>query len=605
MRKALAYILVIAVIIGFWPSMEGVSAKSRKTAAGEPTYSQDLMPIPGSSVTDPRPILKWEVYPNGNAVTAFHMLLDGKLVKASRIQDDHTVTWSYQPDRDLAPGRHTLVCQVTFKGYQPLQVSSTFTVVDPSSLSDPFRGKDRQSLATLEWQAVAAINGYRDALGLPRLLQHERLSRSAQAHSNYLQINASNGHQENRNYPGFTGVSSQDRAAYYGYTGTVSEGLSYGYAWPWLHIATLMDAPYHRLSLIDPNDRDVGIGLNLPHNLVVVAGSQHQRTNDAVMVYPYSGQPDAKISWFAAESPNPLASYRLDRVYVGYPISVSLHDSNTRELRFIAGSIKDNLGRDVPYYLVDSMKESQYRKHVFLIPKQILTPGLIYTVSVQAERVTIDGKTAPVRREWSFATQRQPGLDYTGIERFEGIENLVIRYDCGDLPDLEYVLYRNGEIVRRYQTATGYSWSSRAVLENGLYKLQVSSSYLPSFLEYELNVTGAGEARQVMVKSERAMGQTPAVRAGLIRLGGREHIELLFSDKKPTGLKYTLTKDGQVRRTYDAAQSGYYAYGSFELTNGEYLLEISNGAASWPQRFSLVIAGEKETRTVKLTALPW
>lgn len=601
-RKTLAYILVIAVIIGFLP-LDGVAAKSRK-AAGEPAYSQGLIPAHGSSVTDPRPTLKWEVYPNGNPVTAFGMMLDGKLVKASRMQDNHTIAWSYQPERDLTPGRHTLVCQVTFKGYRPFAVSSTFMIIDPSSLSDPFLGKDRQNLATLEWQAIAAINGYRDALGLPRLTRDERLSRSAQAHSNYLQVNAGNGHQEHRDYPGFTGVSSQDRAVYYGYAGTVGEGLSYSYARPWLHIGNLMDAPYHRLGLMDPNDREVGIGLSLPHNLAVVTGSQHQRTNDAVMVYPYPGQPDVKISWFAAESPNPLASYRLDRVYVGYPISVSLHDSNTSELRFIAGSIRDNLGRDVPYYLVDSRQESESRRHIFLIPRQILTPGLTYTVSVQAERVTRDGKTVPIRRGWSFATQRQPELDYTGIERFEGIENLVIRYACGDLPDLEYVLYKNGEIVRRYQTSAGYSWSSRAVLENGLYKLQVSSSYLSSFLEYELTVTGAGATREITVKSRRDLGPAPAVRAGIIRLGGREHIELLFSGKKPTGLKYTLTKAGQVRRTYDAAQNRYSAYDGFALTNGEYQLEIITEAGALPQRFSLIISGENETRTVGLTELP-
>lgn len=49
-------------------------------------------------------------------------------------------------------------------------------------------------------------------------------------------------------------------------------------------------------------------------------------------MYPYQGQEDAKLGWLANETPNPLETYNQDHVFVGYPISISVHGSETREI---------------------------------------------------------------------------------------------------------------------------------------------------------------------------------------------------------------------------------------------------------------------------------
>ena len=101
------------------------------------------------------------------------------------------------------------------------------------------------------------------------------------------------------------GVSPMDRAIYYGYYGSIGEGIFYGYDDIIMAIASLMDAPYHRLNHINPNWKDIGIGFD-GITTTVVYGTKKSMTDERIVVYPYEGQTDVKTTWFVAEDPNPL-----------------------------------------------------------------------------------------------------------------------------------------------------------------------------------------------------------------------------------------------------------------------------------------------------------
>jgi len=288
-----------------------------------------------------------------------------------------------------------------------------------SSKLDPYVGRNKESLFAKVVKGIQYLNKYRSRMGLSELSYNEWLTYAAQGHSNYLNVNGKTGHYQTIGDRGFFGVSPMDRAIYYGYYGSIGEGISYGYDDIIMAIASLMDAPYHRLNHINPNWKDIGIGFD-GITTTVVYGTKKSMTDERIVVYPYEGQTDVKTTWFVAEDPNPLRFFDKDGINVGYPISISIHDSNTKELKTLSASLRDEEGSDVPFYLVDSSKETDFKKHAFIIPQEPLKSDTEYTVSVKAVRITNDKKEIPVEKEWTFKTVTE--LD---ISRITGSTRLV------------------------------------------------------------------------------------------------------------------------------------------------------------------------------------
>lgn len=603
-KRGVSAVVFALMAVVFWigacaPAVATPSQNS--TASGTPTYDESLSLADGSVIGERRPTISWTLYPNGQEVAAFRMTLDGRDVVPVKKQKGLGIVFEYQPAADLQPGSHTVIVMVTFKGYQPLALSSQFTVTN--NPVNPFEGKDRTQLAAMEAEAVTHLNTIRKSLGLNELVINNALTLAAQSHSNFLQMNQLIGHYQNKNYPGFTGVAPQDRAAFFGYGGTASEGIDYGTASPRMSVEGLLDAPYHRLGLINPNDREVGAGFSIAsYNMVISPGTTGARDDARVMLYPMPGQTGVKSSWYVAESPNPLAFYKKDRIYVGYPISLSLHDSKTREVRYIASSIKDSSGQQVAHFVTDSAKEDESKKHVFLIPHAPLQSGMTYQVRIEAERILTDGGVQPIVREWSFTTRSTLAIDYLGLVKLNGVDNLELKVKNGDMRDLSYVMIYNGEFVRKYSTTQGYSWTSANPLAGGTYRLQVACPSVSSdLMEYTVQISMADGKRNASVTNEVNLGKPPAVQAGLLRLGGREHIELFWRGEKPGGVSYVLKRGNEGYRSY--RDNMYYAQRGLTLANGQYTLEISQANSPEPQRYLVKLSGDEDNRQVSLSPL--
>jgi uncharacterized protein YkwD len=554
-----------------------VATPDRAAVVGNPTYEDSLTPADGSVIGERRPLISWTVYPNGQEIESFRMQLDGMDVWPGRKARGSGIVFEYKPERDLMPGIHTANVTIVFDGYRPLAFASRFTIA--SNPINPFEGKDPVQLGLMEAEAVGHLNGIRKVLGLSELSVSRRLTLAAQSHSNFLQRNDLIGHYQSKDFSGFTGVEPQDRAVFFGYSGATTEEIDYGIASPQMSIEGLIDAPYHRLGLINPNDREAGAGFSLqPYNMVVNTGNPGASNDDRIMRYPYAGQADAKSSWFVAESPNPLAAYRKDQIYVGYPVSLSLHDAKTRELRLIAATFKDSVGKDIPVYVVDSSRESELKKHIFLIPQLPLKPGETYQVKIEAQRILTDGSVKAVFEAWSFTTRATVVLDYLGLVNLEGVDNLQLQLKNGDIEDASYLLIRDGVFVRKYSATQGFSWTDAGPLTAGRYRLQLASPSLsPDLAEYIVEIQQAGTNRSVTVIGQTNLGSIPSVRAGLMRLGGRDHIELFWQTGKPPGASYVLKRGGEIWRSYSADR--YYSQQGLTLPDGDYLLEVSQSGA--------------------------
>lgn len=603
-HKSLSGVVCGLFIVGFLVGAcaPAVATPGREAVVGNPTYEDSLIPADGGVIGERRPSISWTVQPNGQGIASFRMQLDGQVVQPVRTARGTAIVFEYKPGQDLLPGIHTASITITFDGYQPLTLTSRFTIV--SNPINPFADKDTAQLHLMEAEAVRHLNSIRKTLAISELSANPSLTAAAQSHSNFLQINRLVGHYQNEHYPGFTGISPQDRAIFFGYSGLATEGIDYGIPSPRTSVEGLIDAPYHRLGLINPNDREAGAGFSLQsYNMVINTGNPGDRNDDRAMRYPYAGQTDAKSSWFVAESPNPLASYRKDRIYVGYPVSLSFHDAKTRELRLITASFKDSVGKDVPLYVVDSSRESEFKKHIFLIPQLSLKPGETYQIKIEAQCILTDGSIKPIFENWSFTTRATVAIDYLDLVNLEGVDNLQLKLKNGDIEDLSYLLIRDGEVVRKYNASQGFSWTNANPLTVGKYRLQLASPSLsPDLIEYTVEIQEAsGKRRSVTVVDQASLGPIPVVRAGLMRLAGRDHIELFWQSGKPTGVSYVLKRGGEVWRSYSADR--YYSQRGPNLSDGDYLLAISKSGAPELSQYILSLYTDNGERRVSLTAM--
>jgi hypothetical protein len=134
----------------------------------------------------------------------------------------------------------------------------------------------------------------------------------------------------------------------------------------------------------------------------------------------------------------------------------------------------------------------------------------------------------------------------------------------------------------------------------GKYRLQVTASSIsPDLTEYLVEIQQAGNNRSVNIIGQANQGPIPALRAGITRIGGSEHIELLWLAGKPSGASYVLKYGGEVWRSYSGDR--YFAQRGMTLSDGNYLLEVRGSGSSEPAQYSLSLYTDNGERRVSLT----
>ena len=293
-------------------------------------------------------------------------------------------------------------------------------------------------------QGLAYLNNQRAAAGLSTLEWDTALSAAAQDHASYLANNRLSGHVQDAGLPGFTGVSSSDRAIARGYASrNVLENVHVSVSNPPQGFKQAIDglftAIYHRILFLEGQVNRVGFALagqdyravvfKLADGVVArmctkkaakpVPGryvtqicddlsrelnyarlsklqSQQYGELPQIVVWPpdgATGQPPA----FAAEEPDPLP----DLLVSGNPISIHFNVDDEERLKVISFtlSVGGERVKQVRYMSAENDPNQVLTRadHV-LFPLQRLKWGATYEARV---RYQIAGKEA--EKTWSFS----------------------------------------------------------------------------------------------------------------------------------------------------------------------------------------------------------
>jgi hypothetical protein len=281
------------------------------------------------------------------------------------------------------------------------------------------------------------------------LTQNSSLDNAASDHANYLVNNnlldptkypgylttsfggIMGGHYEASTLPGFTGASPQTRATNHGYSGTVTELMTFGATDGTNCVDLLGDSVYHLVGLISPFI-DLGISFNAGGGLnssacAIEVGVKNntlgQLPATGPVFYPYDGQTNVlPVFYNNAEVPDPAPDLTTaGQSPVGHPIIVSLysmasssfkgsdiviHDFSisptvTAGVRILANSGVTYDGSTAELTTNNTIPGAGF---VVLLPKgPLAASNTTYTVNFSA---TVKG--AVVSKSWTFTTTSTP-----------------------------------------------------------------------------------------------------------------------------------------------------------------------------------------------------
>lgn len=264
-------------------------------------------------------------------------------------------------------------------------------------------------------KAFDYLNDWRSSQGLGKLAYSPEMTKSAQAHSNYVALNGDTDpnfsfHVENSTRSGFTGVNVIDRVRYAGYAtnGWVSEVAAAGNNQT-AAVQRLIDTVYHRAVLMSQSARDVGgywtasPTTQVGSEIINIGYKTPQRNaSDFTMFYPKTGQTNVALS-MCNESPKPFPEVvdGTGCTAIGYPVSFSAAEGQT--LTVTSFTITENgATAALSAWLMTKTNDTNGilgSHESFLTVKGAMKPLTTYNVSFVG---TANGRN--VSAKWSFTT---------------------------------------------------------------------------------------------------------------------------------------------------------------------------------------------------------
>ncbi|MDX2468962.1 MAG: CAP domain-containing protein [SAR324 cluster bacterium] len=293
--------------------------------------------------------------------------------------------------------------------------------------------------------ALEEINQARLMAGLNPLKLQGELTKAAQAHADYIKVNNSMSHLQERGKKGFTGVRTKDRVIAEGYHNRfVHEMFFVGSEDIKGATESLFSAIYHRLGFLDFSSNELGYGerqtaeggsnvfvmgnreLNeicqrtdlkvksryyfdickgsrkTPANLVDRAKTKLQKRNPTYVLWPPEGSRFVPPGFFD-EVPDPVP----DKLVTGYPLSVQFNPYYFKNPSLVSFRLFNAGGKEIKETRILTKKSD---------PNKQLTPlefalfplnRLDWGASYQAELVAKEGgKNYRIR--WGFYTKKAP-----------------------------------------------------------------------------------------------------------------------------------------------------------------------------------------------------
>jgi uncharacterized protein YkwD len=247
-------------------------------------------------------------------------------------------------------------------------------------------------------KALNYLNDIRGKMGISPLELNPFLTKSAENHANYIAVTGLKEHIEVPGKQGFTGETPADRIRAVGTPEDIAKGssevIAFNYTDPTKSIDEMLDTALHRVSMVDPTIKYIGVSL-VGKTLVINFGGPTTQTG--ISVYPYEGQANVPTIFTGYEKPNPLEAFGVSQT--GFVISFKTSDFVSYRDKTTNITVKDSNGKSLPYFI------SSAGNGTFLIyPKAVLSPGSKYTVSVDYSPLTGDNAGKVLNKTWSFTT---------------------------------------------------------------------------------------------------------------------------------------------------------------------------------------------------------
>jgi uncharacterized protein YkwD len=258
----------------------------------------------------------------------------------------------------------------------------------------PFMRNGAPKAPASEW--LQLLNSYRDLAGLPPVDENVAWSAGDVNHARYVVKNDVVTHSEDANNPWYTpeGHAAAQSGNLMGSSNLNTSDLNAIEAW--------MQAPFHALGILDPSLLEVGFGsyresdggLQMGAGLDVLRGRGGDRAGmNYPVLWPGAGT-TVGIGSHYGEYPNPLSSCPGYSTPSGLPILVQIGSGDqtprvgTHDFRQGSTSLEHCIITETSYANPDGAAQAlgqsilDGRDAIVIIPRQPLSPGATYTVSI-------------------------------------------------------------------------------------------------------------------------------------------------------------------------------------------------------------------------------
>jgi uncharacterized protein YkwD len=298
---------------------------------------------------------------------------------------------------------------------------------DPAGSAPP--AEPDPTLSKTDSDVLARVNAYRKLTGLGPVSVSAKLSEGCLAHAKYLAANqgemATHGldpHRERKDLPGYTEKGYKAGMA----SVIASSGGYLDGGWPTGAVSVWMATFYHRVPMLNPHLKKIGIGYvldvdrRLSHVVMDVqsgvdwTGVINDRERVPVM-FPAEDQKAVPVLFGLGmpESPNPLPpEASQSRISAGYPVTITFpRRVRIRNVKVTLAIRRDNASEsgsnDVPAWVSSPDKPAIQNSAITqgsticIVSKAPLNAGTTYRVTVRAD---VAGK--PWTHSWSFTTKK-------------------------------------------------------------------------------------------------------------------------------------------------------------------------------------------------------
>lgn len=316
------------------------------------------------------------------------MVINGKKVDAN--YDAVKKELAFESTDPMPAGTYEVLAKVKVDNWANFERKWTVTI-RPDAMGPVVEAPNDARAAFDTFNQIRKEHGF-DAYRLDSHLQM-----SATSHTNYLFLNRECGHYEESSKPGFTGQEPNDRMTLFGHVGSNFEVVSMGGTDAADGVRGLWDAPYHRISMMQPGPGIMGASFKDTYFTMDGQGSPR----DGAFVSPPANGRDIPALWHNREFPDPTRSFDDASKDLGYPIVMNVYGKDVKKLSILSCKVSTGSGEDVPRYELSSDNDEHLNNSVIIIPKKPLGARSTYSVNLRVR----DNNGKIYEKAWSFTTK--------------------------------------------------------------------------------------------------------------------------------------------------------------------------------------------------------